>query len=75
MSELPTTIHCKGCGAEIVFLTTELGAKMPCDAKPLKVLVPVQPHAYPMIYQVENGYVSHFSTCPKADEFRKGRAG
>ena len=58
------TARCRSCDQYIVWLKTEAGANMPVDAD-----------------SVEEGdktfdaksHVSHFSTCPDADKFRKRR--
>lgn len=54
---------CKGCGKEIQWATTETGKTIPLDPK-----APT--------YEVKEGIavrspamVSHFSTCPKANDF------
>lgn len=54
-------IPCKACGAEIVFLRTAAGKLMPVDAET------VSPEDTE--YEPESGHVSHFKTCPKANEF------
>lgn len=68
--------QCKGCGKEIVWALTEEGKKIPMDLKPV---------IYQMV-ELDNGEarvkklpgypvhcVSHFVTCPKANDF-SGRA-
>ena len=55
---------CKACGCPLMFVKTPDGKTMPLD---------VRAH----VYKVENGvavriqerYVSHFFTCPKANQF------
>lgn len=66
-------MKCK-CGQEILFLVLSSGKKHPVNMMPKKVWV-----SYPDIgapgryfYKLMEGYESHFSTCPFADEFRKG---
>lgn len=59
---------CKGCGAPIVWGLTPEGKRIPLDPKP-----PVY------AYEADNGnclqvkaatvYVTHFATCPKANDF------
>ena len=60
---------CKGCGQEIQWIMMASGAKMPVDAKPIKMI------------QVREGigglidvYTPHWTTCPKADLFKKKQA-
>ena len=58
------TVPCRSCGQYIVFLPTATGKTMPVDAE-----------------SVDEGddefdpkkHISHFSTCPEADKFRKPR--
>lgn len=81
----PNVCKCRSCGAEVVFVTMQSGAKMPCDAtlircredKSAKTLF-VTPNGIVM-RGVEApdgvadfwGYRSHFETCPQAEEFRR----
>ncbi len=75
---------CKGCGAKILFIETKAGRFMPCDPEPLawddleEGMVVVGQNGEVLTVKgilVEddgmNWYVSHFATCPKADDFRK----
>lgn len=75
------TAKCRGCGAEILWI-----GKIPCDPEPItywkkpkakgKVVTPNgevlscdfvgEPSAVTGI-----GYISHFSTCPCGDSFRR----
>lgn len=78
--------RCKSCGAEIMWITTTTGKKMPVDADP------VQFHQDPAGREifvtkggavvrgitakagekdVSTGYNSHFATCPFADQHRR----
>ncbi len=67
---------CKGCGAPITWAVTEHGKRIPLN-KPEKrfILVLVQTPTYDRgdFYEarMRETYASHFSSCPKADEFRK----
>jgi len=68
---------CKGCGKTIVWGMTEAGKKIPLDPKPpvYRVLDEnPEPNAYmENVKRAQRCYVSHFATCPKANEFsRKG---
>ena len=77
---------CKSCGAEIIWIETVNGKKMPCDPEqvvytaqkggPLKIVTPNgevlsarQEIGSPLTTGV--GYISHFSTCPYANQHRK----
>jgi len=65
--------RCKGCGAEILWARNENGKKIPLDAKaPVYVLTIREDMGIEARCQrAEKGraFVSHFSTCPKANEF------
>jgi hypothetical protein len=54
---------CAGCGAEIKWVKTKAGKRMPVNVE-LKTIVTEDG-------EVVRGYESHFATCPKADDFRK----
>ena len=77
---------CKGCGAEIIWIKTNTGKSMPCDPamvtyweKPKALGKVVTPNGEILSCVFEGelekatgaGYISHFSTCPKADRFKK----
>ena len=81
---------CKGCGAEIIWIKTEGGKSIPCNA--LKIvyrqarggsLKIVTPNGEVVSGELAAdpqtatgvGYVSHFATCPMADAFRGMSAG
>ena len=79
--------RCRGCGAEIEWVKTAAGKNMPCDPKPVpywaregaagKVIVPRDGTVVSCDFEGPRyeltgfGYISHFSTCPKAKGFRK----
>lgn len=53
---------CKGCGAEILWITTILGKQMPCNAEKTTIFL-------------ENGttsigYIPHWATCPEYKKFK-----
>ena len=63
---------CRGCGAPIVWIRTAAGKSMPCDAEPVLSadiggLAAFEPDGV--------GHVSHFATCPAAEQFRRKGAG
>ena len=75
------TSKCRGCGAGIIWTQTREGRRMPVDAKGLDGFylvhneettdggtVEVDPPS--AIFRTV--HLSHFVTCPKADDFRKG---
>lgn len=78
--------RCRGCGAEILWITTKAGKAMTCNPVPVmywekskaKGKVVTQ-NGLTLSCNFEGnpddatglGYISHFSTCPKATEFRR----
>lgn len=81
---------CRACGAPIVWVRTQAGKAMPCDAKVrwytaapngrLKfVLITGEVVAGELAEDLKNatgiGHISHFATCPNADDFRRKRGG
>lgn len=71
---------CRRCEAPIFFATTAAkGRPIPLDAKAqrlirVEVADPIPGSLDPqLIAHVEEVYVPHHSTCPHADEFRRGK--
>ena len=68
---------CKGCGAEVLWVKTPAGKSMPLDAAPVTLWVVENDGGKLVSADVRaRGVIarrSHFETCPKADEFRRGR--
>lgn len=80
------TVKCYGCGAPIVWIRTFGGKSMPCDpdqilyraraGAPGKIVTP-NGEVLSCDLDVDSddatgiGYVSHFSTCPQAQRFRR----
>lgn len=74
---------CRSCGASIIWLPTESGKKMPCDAKPIPytedpagnlTLVTSDGRVVRAKADATSdfvGYVSHFATCPDANKWRR----
>jgi hypothetical protein len=59
---------CKGCGADIEFVEIKkTGKKIPVDVT-IKAIV--TEHGF-----IVRGREAHFSSCPKAAEFRKSKGG
>jgi hypothetical protein len=70
-----TMAKCKGCGADIEWIKTAEGKSHPVDAKPVKVWINLQrgneDHHLDERHGLKVGFISHFATCPKAQQFRK----
>lgn len=82
-----STGKCKACGEPLIWIATRTGKKMPCNQTliyyepdtqgPLRVVradgtvVAGRPSK---AEDAQIGYASHFSTCPAADKFRRGKA-
>ena len=82
------TTKCRACGAEIGFIKSVAGKSIPVDAvevtywkNPDGSKKIVTPNGEVVSADLEGdlqkatgvGYVSHFATCPCADQFRKPR--
>lgn len=62
----PLEVPCRSCGLPVVWFRTKTGKRMPVDAKTTK---PTDAE-----HQLDlKRHVSHFSTCPHADAWRKPR--
>lgn len=55
--------RCRGCGAEIDWVETTKGKRMPVDVKPIVTVVTDTG-------QVVRGRTPHWQNCPASDEFR-----
>ena len=77
---------CHGCGAEIIWIKTESGKSMLCNVEPVTYWARsgaagkvVTPNGEIISCDFEGdinkatglGYVSHFSTCPQSESFRR----
>jgi hypothetical protein len=58
--------RCRKCNAPIVFILTAKGRRMPIDAATFKVGDKVFDHTR---------HMSHFATCPYAEQFRRRKPG
>jgi len=58
---------CKGCGAEIVWIKTANGKRMPLDSKEKKFYCAIDGE-----WKIYAGREAHWATCPKANDFKKG---
>lgn len=75
---------CKLCGAEIIWTRMQSGKAMPVDAQPHYFrpdddghFTFITPEGETMKGEPEEmgirGYISHFATCPNADQHRRKR--
>lgn len=70
--------RCRACNAEIEWVLTEGGKRMPLDVEPRddgNLLIVSNHGSTPVVRYVTAGdgnRVSHFATCPGANEFRRG---
>jgi hypothetical protein len=72
---------CKGCGAPIIWATTDAGASMPLEREPVAAGMyrltitkgQALAHFVPREMRHDNAplFVAHWSRCPQAKEFRK----
>lgn len=78
--------RCKACGASIVWIATQAGKNMPCDAelfiywedKKGKHTI-ITPNGETVRANIEGdmrlatgiGYIPHWATCPQASNFKK----
>lgn len=77
---------CSGCGAQIIWIQTQRGKKMPCDPKPVpywakekapgKVVTPAGAlvsceFTGDLATATGVGYIPHWATCPKSKAFKK----
>lgn len=62
--------NCKTCGAEIVWGVTINDKRVPLDP-PEKRFVHIGDTLGAPLVQVQDTWLSHFATCPQADEHRK----
>lgn len=79
---------CKGCGQPIWFIQMQTGGSMPVNEQPVAYIPGGGNRVYITEDGTyvhgrdwtrkdgtprEFGYISHFSTCPKAEEFRRNK--
>lgn len=61
---------CRSCGAEILWVRTSKGRKMPLDAEPSKRVLVAEIEGM-RVGQIRDTFTPHWATCPNADEHRK----
>lgn len=59
--------ECRSCGAEIVWMKTKNGRNIPVD--------PETATKGNKEFEPASGHISHFATCPFADDHRAGKGG
>ncbi len=64
--------RCKTCQAEIVWMLTSAGKRVPLDP-PEKRYVENLTSTHRGQVEVQDTWLSHFATCPQADQHRKKR--
>jgi hypothetical protein len=62
---------CRSCGADILWIETEIGKAMPIDATPEKRIILRPVGGTSRVGKVVDTYISHFATCPEADQHRR----
>ena len=62
---------CSSCGAEIIWAKTPAGKNMPLDAKPETRWIAEGGGGQESTCRPVQVRVSHFSTCPNADQHRR----
>lgn len=61
---------CKGCGKKIIFGQTESGKVVPLDpAPPVFEVWQKAPDGTTFVKRNLSAFVSHFATCPRANDF------
>lgn len=66
---------CKECGCPLWFVKSDKGGIIPLDTRTPVYSVVKEPGGEPTAIRVQEKYVSHFNTCPKASKFsQKGKA-
>jgi len=65
---------CRSCGAQILFAKMKhTGRLMPLDVKPVQLVqISWDEKRGEVVGEMVGGFVSHFATCPNADQHRKG---
>jgi len=63
-------VTCKSCGAEIIFINYK-DKFHPVNAKPRKIFFNLNKGWEAACWVFDEGYESHYSSCPDADRWRK----
>lgn len=80
---------CKGCGADLRWISTKTGKAMPCDAKAVRYWRNDKGKQLVVLLNGEvvrcdltgdqnevtgEGYIPHWATCPFSKKFKEGKA-
>lgn len=66
--------NCRSCGAEIIWRITEKGKRIPLDAQPIKTPgLFYEAGGTDHVHSAPELYLTHFASCPNADQHRKER--
>lgn len=67
---------CKGCGKPVVFAVDTEGTTQCLDpGPPVYGHLGDRPDGTPLVRRILGGWVSHFATCPNANDFSKEKKG
>jgi len=66
---------CRGCGKPITFMLDEKGTLQVLDSMAPIYKIELDLTGEERAVLIENAYISHFRTCPKADEFSASKRG
>lgn len=69
----PFAVACESCGALIVWFRTKTGKRMPVDESSTQPTDAAHQLDLKMPSRPEGRHVSHFSTCPQANDWRRSR--
>ena len=70
--------NCTSCGADILWVKLKSGKSNPLDPEIIvsdgtKILYVDEMQEFKKVAPGRKGYQSHFSSCPDANKFRKGK--
>jgi hypothetical protein len=63
--------YCRSCGAELLWVQLASGKRMPLDVGSMEQRFIVSGATEPMSGSARRTYLSHFATCPNAEQHRK----
>lgn len=69
----PTLGTCEGCGAAIGWaINPKTGKRQILNLQKTLIAILEDGPSGPQVREFKQGFVSHFATCPKRDDFRRG---